>query len=135
MYVSTSDAEHPVWTGKQGLIWNTMFRAYHDYEGHMAKKKNFNLRHEIGAYNAHAKRVPQECVPILFTEVVGQICCFYNSGMKNCPQKATILDDFDFIRVGALSSKGEQRFGYTLDEKSKLLVPVGGNVSVEIGEK
>ena len=135
MYVSTSDAEHPVWTGKQGLIWNTMFRAYHDYEGHMAKKKNFNLRHEIGAYNAHAKRVPQECIPILFTEVVGQICCFYNSGMQNCPQKATILDDFDFIRVGALSSKGEKRFGYKLDEKSKLLVPLNTGVSVDVGEK
>ena len=125
MYVSTIDAEHPVWTGEQGLIWNTMFRAYHDYEGHIMKNKNFNLRHEIGAYNAHAKRVPRVCIPILFTEVVGQICCFYQNGKKNCPQKATLLDDFDYIKVGALTKKGEKRFKYTLDEPKKLLVPIG----------
>jgi hypothetical protein len=125
MYVSTINAEHPVWTGKKGLIWNTMFRAWHDFEGHIAKKKNFNLRHEIGAYNAHVRRVPQECVPILFTEVVGQICCFYQSGKGNCPQKVTVLDDFDFFKVGALTKKGEERFKYTLDEARKILVPIG----------
>ena len=125
MYVSTLDAEHPAWKGEQGLIWNTMFRAWHDWEGHIAKGKNFNLRHEIGAYNAHAKRVPQDLVPILFTEVVGQICCFYHNNKSNCPQKVTILDDFDFLNVGALTPKGEERFGYTLDKEKKLLVPIG----------
>jgi len=123
IYVSTSDAEHPIWTGEQGLIWNTMFRAWHDWQGHIEKGKGFNLQGEIAAYNAHAKMVPQECVPILFTEVVGQICCFYNSDKLNCDQKAVILDDFDHIRVGALTPQGEERFGYTLDEKNKILIP------------
>jgi hypothetical protein len=132
MLVSRADSIHPVWTGDQGAKWNVMFRLYHDFEGHYSKKRNFNLRHEIASYNTHAKRVPQACVPILFTEVVGQICCFYNSGKDNCPQKATILDDFDFFMVGALTSKGERRFGYTLDEGSKLLVPVGSEINIGI---
>ena len=134
MLVSRADSVHPVWTGEQGMKWNVMFRLYHDFEGHYSKKRNFNLRHEIASYNAHVKRVPQACVPILFTEVVGQICCFYNSGMSNCPQKATILDDFDFIRVGALSKKGEKRFGYTLNEKSKLLEPIQSGINVDVSE-
>ena len=134
MFVSRADSIHPVWTGDQGAKWNVMFRLYHDFEGHYSKKRNFNLRHEIASYNTHAKRVPQVCVPILFTEVVGQICCFYNSGKDNCPQKATILDDFDFINVGALTPKGEERFGYTLDEETKLLVPVGGGISADVDE-
>ena len=125
MYVSTIDATHPVWIGEQGLIWNTMFRAWHDWQGHIEKKKGFRLRDEIGAYNAHAKMVPQDCVPALFTEVVGQICCFYQSDKGNCPQKATILNDFDFFKVGALTKKGEERFKYTLDEARKILVPIG----------
>ena len=132
MYVSTSDAEHPVWKGKQGLIWNTMFRAWHDWEGHIAKKKGFRLQGEIAAYNAHAKTVPRACIPILFTEVVGQICCFYQSGKKNCEQKAMIMPEFDHINVGALTPLGEQRFGWKLDEKTKLLVPVGSKTDVEI---
>jgi len=122
MYVSTSDAEHPVWTGKQGLIWNTMFRTWHDWEGHVAKGKPFRLQGEIAAYNAHAKTVPRDCIPILFTEVVGQICCFYQSGKQNCEQKAMIMPEFDYINVGALTPVGEQRFGLKLDSESKLLV-------------
>ena len=114
MYVSTSDAEHPVWTGKQGLIWNTMFRAWHDWEGHIAKGRGFKLQGEIAAYNAHAKTVPRECIPILFTEVVGQICCFYQSGKRNCEQKAMMMPEFDYINVGNLTPEGESRFGFKL---------------------
>ena len=135
MYVSTSDAEHPVWTGKQGLIWNTMFRAWHDWEGHIAKGRGFKLQGEIAAYNAHTKTVPRACIPILFTEVVGQICCFYQSGKKNCEQKAMIMPEFDHINVGSLTSAGESRFGYTLDEKTKLLVPIDDKAGVEIEDE
>ena len=118
MYVSTLDADHPVWTGKKGLITNTMFRAWHDWEGHIVKGKGFSLQGEIAAYNAHAKIVPREALGVLFTEVVGQICCFYQSGKKNCEQKAAILPGFDYINVGVvegydivnkeLVKKGEQ---------------------------
>ena len=135
MYVSTSDAEHPVWTGEQGLIWNTMFRAWHDWEGHIAKEKGFRLQGEIGAYNAHAKTIPRDCIPILFTEVVGQICCFYQSGKKNCEQKAMIMPEFDYINVGALTPEGEARFGYRLDPQLKLLVPIDSETPPEEGEE
>lgn len=102
MYVSTLDADHPVWKGEDGLITNTMFRAWHDWEGHIVKGKAFSLQGEIAAYNAHAKIVPRACIPVLFTEVVGQICCFYQSGKKNCEQKAAILPGFDYINVGVV---------------------------------
>ena len=134
MYVSTSDAEHPVWTGKQGLIWNTMFRAWHDWEGHIAKGRGFRLQGEIAAYNAHAKTVPRACIPILFTEVVGQICCFYQSGKRNCSQKAMIMPEFDYINVGNLTSAGESRFGFRLNPQTKLLEPVDSNKEPLEGE-
>ena len=102
MYVSTLDADHPVWTGEKGLITNTMFRAWHDWEGHIVKGKGFSLQGEIAAYNAHARMVPNKAVPVLFTEVVGQICCFYQSGKKNCEQKAAILPGFDYFNVGVV---------------------------------
>ena len=124
MYVSTSDADHPVWKGKQGLIWNTMFRTWHDWEGHIAKGRGFRLQGEIASYNAHTKTVPRACLPILFTEVVGQICCFYQSGKKNCVQKAMIMPEFDYINVGALTPEGEARFGMRLNPQTKLLEPI-----------
>ncbi len=119
MYVSTLDADHPVWTGEEGLITNTMFRAWHDWEGHIEKGKGFNLRGEIAAYNAHAgtSGPPRECIPVLFTEVVGQICCYYQNGKSNCKQKAVILDDFDHYRVGMLTEQGKRRFGHRIDTK------------------
>jgi len=134
MYVSTSDAEHPVWTGKQGLIWNTMFRAWHDWEGHIAKGRGFKLQGEIAAYNAHAKTVPSACLPILFTEVVGQICCFYQSGKQNCQQKAMIMTEFDYINVGNLTSEGETRFNMRLNPQTKLLEPIDKEIEVDINK-
>lgn len=116
MYVSTLDAAHPVWTGEEGLITNTMFRAWHDWEGHIVKGKGFSLQGEIAAYNAHSLMVPDAARPVLFTEVVGQICCFYQNGKKNCKQKATILPGFDYVNVGTVE-------GY--DIVDKLLVKVG----------
>ena len=134
MYVSTLDADHPVWKGEEGLITNTMFRAWHDWEGHIVKSKKFTLAGEIGAYNAHAKIVPRAAIPVLFTEVVGQICCFYQSGKQNCAQKAVILPEFDYINVGNLTQQGEARFGMRLNPKTKLLEPIGGEITADIEE-
>jgi len=119
MYVSTLDADHPVWTGEKGLVTNTMFRAWHDWEGHIVKGKSFSLQGEIAAYNAHARMVPAAARPVLFTEVVGQICCFYQNGKKNCEQKAAILPGFDYVNVGVVE-------GY--DIVDKLLVKREDNV-------
>jgi len=125
LYVSTSDASHPAWMGEQGLEWNTYFRAFHDFQGHFGHGSRFSLQGEISAYNNHVRMIPNAYVPLLFTEVVGQISCFYHNQKGNCPQKVTVLDDFDFFKVGALTKKGEERFKYTLDPSKKLLVPIG----------
>ena len=134
MYVSTSDVDHPVWKGEQGLIWNTMFRAWHDWEGHIAKEKGFRLQGEIAAYNAHTRTIPRDCLPILFTEVVGQRCCFYQSGKKNCRQKAMIMPEFDYINVGNLTPEGEKRFNMRLNPQTKLLEPIGEKAGVNIDD-
>jgi hypothetical protein len=131
MYVSTLDADHPVWKGEKGLITNTMFRAFHDWQGHIEHGKGFTLRDEIGSYNAHTKIVPKAAIPVLFTEVVGQICCFYQSGKKNCEQKAIIMPEFDYINVGALTPEGESRFKMRLNPTKKILEPIGLEVSME----
>ena len=94
-------------------------------KGHIVKGKRFTLAGEIGAYNAHAKIVPRVALPVLFTEVVGQICCFYQSGKKNCEQKAIIMPEFDYINVGNLTSEGESRFNMRLNPQTKLLEPIG----------
>jgi len=51
--------------------------------------------------------VPPVAVPALFSEIVGQISCFYLNDKTNCPQKMVILDQFDFVNVGAVN-------GYTI---------------------
>jgi ribosomal protein L31 len=137
LFVSTSDATHPAWTGEQGLKWNTYFRAFHDFQGHIGHGSRFSLQGEIASYNNHARMIPNDYVPLLFTEVVGQISCFYHSAKDNCPQKVTILDDFDFFKVGLLTKKGEERvwedgkrYRVDLDKQSptyKLLISIGDN--------
>ena len=54
--------------------------------------------------------VPPVAVPALFSEIVGQISCFYLNNKTNCPQKMVILDQFDFVNVGAVN-------GYTIVNK------------------
>jgi hypothetical protein len=51
---------------------NWIFRAVHDYYTHIiTKTEDFDLRGELRAYNTHAKLVPPDALPALFTEVVG----------------------------------------------------------------
>jgi len=145
MKVSTADAEHPIWKGEQGLKWNTAFRTWHDYQSHYARKTAFSLQGEFKSYNNHANMLPNRFVPALFTEVVGQISCFYQNGKNNCPQKAVILDDFDFFNVGLLSEKGRQRiwadgnrYRADTDKNSptfKLLIPIQDKTDVEIEDE
>ena len=99
LQVSTADAEHPILDPET----NAKFRAFHDWAGHVQKAAAFSLKDEIASYNAHVRMVPSEAIPVLFTEVVGQICCFYNNNKVNCPQKATILKGFDYKNVGVVS--------------------------------
>lgn len=81
---------------------NTFFRTVHDFQAHVQGEMGFSKQGEFSAYNLHAKQMPNACIPVLFTEVVGQISCFYDSGKKNCGQKAAILDGFDFFQLGSV---------------------------------
>ena len=51
----------------------------------------FSLRGELAAYNAHLKTVPQEAIPALFTEVVGQVCANFVQGGVFAEQKILFL--------------------------------------------
>jgi len=116
LLVSTADAEHPIFDAET----NAKFRTVHDFGGHIQRKVPFSYGGELKAYNTHVKMVPPVAVPALFTEIVGQISCFYLNNKKNCPQKMVILDQFDFVNVGEVQ-------GYTIvnkelvkDEKEKV---------------
>jgi hypothetical protein len=98
---------------------NTYFRTVHDFHGHVQGGFGFSKQGEFSSYNRHAKHLKNICVPVLFTEVVGQICCFYYSGKKNCSQKSIILDGFDFFNLGEAK-------GYSVQDKNLVKVDDDG---------
>jgi hypothetical protein len=98
MLVSTADAEHPI----LDPVTNAKFRAFHDFGGHIQREQAFSLKGEISSYNIHVRMVPDAAVPVLFSEVIGQVCCFYLNNKTNCPQKAVVLDGFDFVNIGVV---------------------------------
>jgi hypothetical protein len=106
LLISTADAEHPIFDAET----NAKFRTVHDFGGHVQRKVPFSYGGELKAYNTHVKMVPPAAVPALFSEIVGQISCFYLNNKTNCPQKMVILDQFDFINVGEVR-------GYTIVNK------------------
>jgi len=98
LLISTADAEHPIFDAET----NAKFRTVHDFGGHVQRKVPFSFTGELKAYNAHVKMIPPSAVPAMFSEVVGQISCFYLNGKTNCPQKMVILDDFDHVNLGVV---------------------------------
>jgi hypothetical protein len=59
----------------------------------------FSIRGEINAYLTHAKLAPPKTIPVLFTEVVGQVC--YQNVVGSFPQqKVAIMHGFDYRRIG-----------------------------------
>jgi len=98
LLISTADAEHPIFDAET----NAKFRTVHDFGGHVQRGVPFSYTGELKAYNAHVKMIPPAAVPAMFTEVVGQISCFYLNGKVNCPQKMVVLDDFDPVNLGVV---------------------------------
>ena len=98
--VATLDSEHEVFD----VETNVKFRAVHDYMSHIqaigSRGTEFTLRGEIASYNVHLKTIPQEAIPALFTEVVGQVCAYFNNNNDFAEQKICLLDGFDYINVG-----------------------------------
>jgi len=77
---------------------NIVFRFVHDYLIHIKGGFPFG-KGELNAYNLHAKLLPKEAIPAIFTEVVGQAAVYMTYG--NFPeQKIAVLHGFDFEKVG-----------------------------------
>lgn len=94
LYVSTDYNSHPVFDPETNL----MFRAVHDYVGHIGRDTSFSDRGEVATFNAHARMVPPAALPALFTEVVGQACVATVHGFFPT-QKIAVLP-FDFRNLG-----------------------------------
>lgn len=139
IYSGHSD-NHPKFSANE----NVVFRTIHDYFAHAAKNaksmeafykkqqlvspqeaagairdfefshSGFNLRGEINSYLAHAKLVPPDVLPALFTEIIGQVCCVVVTG--DFPtQKVAVLEGFDFRNIGKVSGPREQRMAELLE--------------------
>ena len=99
-----------------GDMENLMFRAVHDYFGHLKAKAHetdpskvtgFTFEGELRATNYHTQMLPGSIAAhAVFTEVMGQASHFYYYG--HFPdQKIVILEDFDPFRLGNVK-------GYTI---------------------
>ncbi len=97
LYISMNYSEHPIFS----VTDNIVFRTVHDYIVHILSDVDFSAKGEIAAFNAHSKLAPNETIPAIFTEVVGQASYFltYGSFPK---QKIVALKGFDYTNVGAV---------------------------------
>jgi hypothetical protein len=59
------------------LCHNDVFRVVHDVFGHILFGKSFGLRGEFEAAYGHLGMYPEDLLPVLFTEQIGQICWFF----------------------------------------------------------
>lgn len=94
--ISIDYSDHPVFS----LVDNIVFRTVHDFIVHILGNKQFGSQGEIASYNLHAKLVPKDAIPAIFTEVVGQACVAVTTGSFPQKQKIAILKGFDYINVG-----------------------------------
>jgi len=112
---SGADEPHPAFSNDE----NTILRTVHDFFAHanptlkyrkagrVPERNDFTYRGELNAYVTHARLAPEEAVPIIFTEVAAQISYYMITG-GYAPQKAAILDGFDYYRVGKYTSNVRQ---------------------------
>ena len=95
--ISMDYSSHPYFSVEDNIV----FRSVHDYIVHILGGKPFGLKGEIQAYNLHAKLVPENAKPAIFTEVVGQVC-YYMVYKKFPVQKCAILPGFDYEVIGKI---------------------------------
>jgi hypothetical protein len=75
----------------------------------------FTMRGEINAYLTHSKLASPKNLPVLFTEVVGQVC--YQCVVGNFPQqKVGIMRDFDYLKVGVGQGAVQQRINQLMQQ-------------------
>lgn len=96
--ISVDYSSHPYFSVEDNIV----FRSVHDYIVHIEGRKPFGLKGEIQAYNLHAKLVPEQGKPAIFTEVVGQ-ACYHEIYNKFPVQKCAILPGFDYTVIGVVA--------------------------------
>jgi hypothetical protein len=75
---------------------NVVGRAVHDYLGHYAINRGFDLYGEVAKWKHVRHRYPDTAQRLLFTEVVGQLCAAHVVGGFDSPdfqQKAIVAPD------------------------------------------
>lgn len=97
--ISVDYSSHPYFSVEDNIV----FRSVHDYIVHIEGRKPFGLKGEIQAYNLHAKLVPEQGKPAIFTEVVGQ-ACYHEIYNKFPVQKCAILPGFDYTVIGVVAN-------------------------------
>jgi len=104
--ISIDYSEHPIFSLKDNIV----FRSVHDFIVHILGNHGFGAKGEIASYNRHAKLAPNDALPALFTEIVGQACVVVKT--NNFPkQKITVLKGFDYNEVGKVE-------GYNIEQKT-----------------
>lgn len=63
-----------------GESCNSIFRAVHDFFGHLASGADFTWKGETTAYYSHAEMFTEAALPALFCESVAQQCAYYVTG-------------------------------------------------------
>lgn len=104
--ISIDHSEHPVFSVEDNIV----FRCVHDFIVHIEGNHPFGKKGEIASYNNHAKLVPRNALPAIFTEVVGQACYAVVNG-RFPKQKIAVLKGFDYLNVGQVA-------GYDIKQKS-----------------
>lgn len=75
-----------VWHDGRSETTNSIFRAVHDWYGHLASGGFFNWKGETTAYYSHARMFSAKARPALFSETVAQQC-WYAVHNDYSPQK------------------------------------------------
>lgn len=108
-------SNHPIFSMKDNIV----FRTVHDYIVHILGNHDFGAKGEIASYNQHAKLAPNDAIPALFTEVVGQVAVTISSGQFPI-QKIAVLEGFDYHNVGMVDNDNYEIVDKTLVKKSEV---------------
>lgn len=128
IFKTPNDDAHPGMSAEE----NDIFRFIHDYLGHylpneksfakyLAKNNinkpddpklnafrfsshNFTVRGEMNTYLSHAKILSDKVAPVLFTEIVGQICTYFATG-DYTDNKVGIMQGIDFKNIGKFTDQ------------------------------
>ena len=110
LYISIDYSEHPVWSVQDNVI----FRSVHDYVVHIRGNNEFGLRGEYKAYNLHMKLAPNDALPALFTEIIGQVSVAIIKDIFPV-QKIAKIEGFDYVKLGNVD-------GYSVEKKQLIKI-------------